>query len=435
LYKTLTNACSPLYTITSDTFILALSLSTVTLSLAIVAVGVTLYYYQQRYKPARHPISYRPSPVGYTYRTFPQPLSFLLQLASLLISSPLWPDLLQSRRACSCHVTTRSYAFLINFIQIGPLVTSLHTELQCVYLAPLIVPIYIDDITLASKSSTAIDKYVQLLSEHFKCRDLGPTRFLLGVAVERDRPTRMIKLHQHQFILELLEKFGMSDCKPVLTPLPPKLVLSHSMAPSTQEEQDLMSQIPYLSAVGSLQYLAMMTRPDIAHSVAYLARFNANPGLEHWKALKHLFRYVKGTIDHKLTYQGALANKELFLTYSDASHGDCVDTGRSTAGYVTIIAGGAVGWYSKLQTIVALSSTEAEYMAAVEAGKEIAWMRNILSEFGYGVQEPSTLKMDNQSAITVSKNPEHHGRIFSTQRVKWQNILHSTEVMDNSTAS
>ena len=275
----------------------------------------------------------------------------------------------------------------------------------------IIVPIYIDDITLASKSSTAIDKYVQLLSEHFKCRDLGPTRFLLGVAVERDRPTRALKLHQHQFILELLEKFGMSDCKPVQTPLPPKLVLSHSMSPSTQEEQDLMSEIPYLSAVGSLQYLAMMTRPDIAHSVAYLARFNANPGLVHWKALKHLFRYVKGTIDHKLTYQGDLASKELFLTYSDASHGDCVDTGRSTAGYVTMMAGGAVGWYSKLQTIVALSTTEAEYMAAVEAGKEIAWMRNILSEFGYGVQEPSTLKMDNQSAITVSKNPEHHGRM------------------------
>src|SRR5258705_5881446 len=144
----------------------------------------------------------------------------------------------------------------------------------------------------------------------------------------------------------------MSDCKPVQTPLPPKLVLSHSMAPTTQEDKDVMAQVPYLSAVGSLQYLAMMTRPDIAHSVAYLARFNANPGPEHWKALKHLCRYVKGTIDHKLTYQGDLANKELFLTYSDASHGDCIDTGRSTAGYVTMMAGGAVGWYSKLQTIV-----------------------------------------------------------------------------------
>ncbi len=272
----------------------------------------------------------------------------------------------------------------------------------------IIVPIYIDDITLASKSPAAIDKYVQLLSQHFKCRDLGPTRFLLGIAVERDRSTRTLKLHQSQFILDLLEKYGMSDCKPVLTPLPPKLALSHSMAPSTQEEEDFMSQVPYLSAVGSLQYLAMMTRP---HSVAYLARFNSHPGPEHWKALKHLFRYVKATFDHKLTYQGNLANTEPFITYSDASHGDCVDTGRSTAGYVTMIAGGAIGWYSKLQTIVALSTTEAEYMAAVEAGKEIAWMRNILSEFGYGGHLPSTLKMDNQSAITVSKNPEHHGRM------------------------
>ena len=275
----------------------------------------------------------------------------------------------------------------------------------------IIVPIYIDDITLASKSPAAIDKYVHLLSQHFKCRDLGPTRFLLGVAVERDRSTRTIKLHQGQFILDLLEKYGMSDCKPVLTPLPPKLALSHDMSPCTEEERKLMSEIPYLSAVGSLQYLATMTRPDIAHAVAYLARFNANPGLDHWKALKHLLRYLKGTVDHKLHYRGDLSGKELFITYSDASHGDCVDTGRSTAGYVTMMAGGAVGWYSKLQTIVALSTTEAEYMAAVEAGKEIAWMRNILSEFGYSIQEPSTLKLDNQSAITVSKNPEHHGRM------------------------
>jgi transposase InsO family protein len=192
----------------------------------------------------------------------------------------------------------------------------------------IIVPIYIDDITFASKSSAAIDKYVSLLSQHFKCRDLGHTRFLLGVAIERDRPTRTLKLHQRQFILDLLNKFGMSDCKPVLTPLPPKLVLSHTMSPSTQEDIDFMSQVPYLSAVGSLQYLAIMTHPDIAHSVAYLARFNANPGPEHWKALKHLFRYVKGTVDHKLTYHGNIASDELFLTYTDASHGDCVDTGR-----------------------------------------------------------------------------------------------------------
>ena len=93
-----------------------------------------------------------------------------------------------------------------------------------------------------------------------------------------------------------------------------------------------MAKVPYLSAVGSLQYLAMMTRPDIAHSVAYLARFNSNPGPKHWEALKHLLCYVKGTLEHKLTYSGDKAGDEPFVTYSDSSHGDCVDTGQSTAG-------------------------------------------------------------------------------------------------------
>lgn len=275
----------------------------------------------------------------------------------------------------------------------------------------IIIPVYIDDITFASKSSTAIDKYVHILSTHFKIRDLGPTRFLLGVGIDRDRSTHTLTLHQHQFILDLLEKYNMADCNPVSTPLPPGLTLSCSMAPTTQEEKDLMSQVPYLSAVGSLQYLAMMTRPDIAHAVSYLARFNHNPGPAHWKALKHLMRYVKGTLEHKLTYSGSLAGDEPFITYSDSSHGDCVDSGRSTAGYVTMVAGGAVGWASKLQTIVAVSTTEAEYIAAVEAGKEIMWMRNILSEFGFPVSQVSTLKMDNQGAIRVAKNPEHHGRM------------------------
>ena len=112
-----------------------------------------------------------------------------------------------------------------------------------------------------------------------------------------------------------------------------------------------------------------------------------------------------------MTYSGDKAGAEPFITYTDSAYGDCKDTGRSTSGYVTMMAGGAIGWHSKLQTSVALSTTEAEYVAAVEAGKEIAWMRNILDEFGYTATGGSTLKMDNQSAITVSKNPEHHGRM------------------------
>ena len=274
----------------------------------------------------------------------------------------------------------------------------------------IFVPIYIDDITLASKSTPAIDKTVKQLENHFKCRDIGPTVYLLGVGIGRDRAKRLITLHQRQFILDILERYKMSDCHPVLTPMSPGTSLSKQMGPENAEEVDLMRNVPYLSAVGSLQYLATMTRPDIAYTVSYLARFNCNPGPKHWAAVKHLFRYLKGTLEYKLQYSGQ-SGSAVFTTYSDAAHGDCLDSGRSTGGYVTIMAGGAIGWGSKLQSIVALSTTEAEFVSAVEAGKEITWMRNILGEFGYSVTQPSTLHIDNQSAISVSKNPEHHGRM------------------------
>jgi len=124
----------------------------------------------------------------------------------------------------------------------------------------IIVPIYIDDITPALKSPAEIDKYVQLLSQHFKCCDLGATCFLLGIAVETDWPTRTLKLHQCQFILDTLEKYGMSDCKPVQTPLPHKLPLSHSMAPHSQEDKDFMSKVLEVSNLVDCAMLLCFTR-------------------------------------------------------------------------------------------------------------------------------------------------------------------------------
>ena len=157
-------------------------------------------------------------------------------------------------------------------------------------------------------------------------------------------------------------------------------------------------------------YLAICTRPDISYAVSYLSRFSANPGVPHWKAVKRIFRYLKGTIDLQLVY-GPELGPEIFTAYSDSDYGGSVDTGKSTGGYAITVGHGAVSWSSKLQPLVTLSTTQAEYVAAVEAGKEILWFRNILFEFGYDVSAPSTLYLDNQSAIRVSKNPEHHGRM------------------------
>ena len=184
----------------------------------------------------------------------------------------------------------------------------------------IIIPIFIDDITFASSNSAAIDSAIKELASHFKLRDLGPTTFLLGVEIIRDRSKHQISLSQCQYIIDALECFGMSDCNPIRTPMDPGAHLSVSMSPQTPEEQKSMEKIPYLSTVGTLQYLATTTRPDISYTVGVLARFNSNPGLEHWKAVKHLFHYLKGSLDYKLTYSPTHSS-QLFITYTDADHG------------------------------------------------------------------------------------------------------------------
>ena len=135
-----------------------------------------------------------------------------------------------------------------------------------------------------------------------------------------------------------------------------------------------MHKIPYLATVGTLMYLATTTRPDIAYSVGVLARFNSNPGWAHWLVVKHLMHYIKGTLDYSLTYSPDPSSPEPFVTFSDADHGGCKDAGHSTGGYVIKMGTGAISWCSKLQGVVALSTTEAEYMTAVQAGKEIKWL-------------------------------------------------------------
>ena len=122
-------------------------------------------------------------------------------------------------------------------------------------------------------------------------------------------------------------------------------------------------------------------------------------------------RYLQGSKDHKLTYAPDPNSSELFTTFCDADYSGNEDDRRSTSGMVVKMGTGAISWASKLQTIVTLSTTEAEYIAAVHAGQEIMWLRNLFAEFGYKFDAPSSLFIDNQSALSVAKNPEHHGRM------------------------
>ena len=276
----------------------------------------------------------------------------------------------------------------------------------------IIVPVFVNDIILASKSKDKLDDFVIELGKHFKLRDLGDTTYLLGVEITRNRREKKLFISQQQYILNKLDDFGMSDCKPVGTPMIPSQKLTLDQCPKTEEDKAQMENIPYIKAVGSLMYLATMTRPDIAFTVGVLARFNSNPGPAHWKAVKHLFCYLKGTTDIRLEYSpDASIGPQIFVTYSDTNHGGNKDNGKSTTGYMVKSGSGVVTWHSKLQPVVTQSTTKAEFIAAGAAGAEILWVQNLLKELRYTPKAPSKLCVDNQSAISVAKNPKHHGQM------------------------
>ena len=153
-------------------------------------------------------------------------------------------------------------------------------------------------------------------------------------------------------------------------------------------------------------FVMTCTRPDIAQAVGAVSRYMANPGGEHWNIVKKILRYIRGTSDAELCYGGS---DFTVRGYVDSDFAGDLDKRKSTTGYVFTLAGGAVSWVSKLQTVVALSTTEAEYMAATQACKEAVWVKRLLEELGHK-QEKITLFCDSQSALHIAKNPAFHSR-------------------------
>ena len=182
--------------------------------------------------------------------------------------------------------------------------------------------------------------------------------------------------------------------------------MSSKQCPTSEKEKDEMKNVPYTSAVGSLMYDMVCTRPDIAHAVGDVSRYLSNPGEEHWLAVKWILRYLRGSLKVLLCFGSDTPILEGFTNSNMA--GD-VDSRKSISGFLITLAGGAVSWQSRLQKCVALSTTEAEYIAATEACKEVLWMKKFLHELGQK-QEKFTLFCDSQSAIHLSKNSAFHSR-------------------------
>jgi len=210
-------------------------------------------------------------------------------------------------------------------------------------------------------------------------KDLGPANKILGMQIHRDRSKKKIWLSQKNYLKKILRHFNMEDYKPISTPLPINFKLSSSMSPTNEAERMEMSRVLYASAVKSLMFALICTRPDIAQAVTTVSRYMENLGREHWNTIKRILRYIKGTSDAALCYGGS---ESTVRGYVDSDYAGDLEKRKYTTSYVFIIIGGAVSWVSKLQTVVALSTTESEYMSAIQACKEAIWMKKLMEELG-----------------------------------------------------
>ena len=237
--------------------------------------------------------------------------------------------------------------------------------------------LYVDDILLASNDIGLLHETKRFLSNKFEMKDLGEASFVLGIEIHRDRSRGILGLSQRNYIEKILKRFGMQDCKPGDTPVAKGDKLSLDQCPKNDFESKEMQEVPYASVVGSLMYAQVCTRPDIAYIVGVLGRYLSNPGMDHWKAVKWVMRYLQRTKHYMLTYRRS--SQIEIIGYSDSDYVGCQDSSRSTSGYVYLLAGGAISWKSAKQELIATSTMEAEFIACFEASNHALWLRNLVT--------------------------------------------------------
>ena len=273
---------------------------------------------------------------------------------------------------------------------------------------PIFLLLYVDDMLIVSPCLKSVKHVQKCLCENFDMKDLGDAKKILGMNIIRDRKNFSLVLNQSAYVDKILSKFSISDAKSVNVPLASHFVLSKDQSPKTETEISDMKKVPYSNAIGFVMYLMVSTRPDIAYAVSCLSRYMSNPGMPHWNALKWLLRYLKTTVDVGLTFSKCRDGTKL-VGYVDSNYANDRDNRKSTTSYVFTLCGSCISWKSQLQPIVALSTTESEYVAATKAFKEAIWLRALLSEIGF-LDKNVVVFSDSQSAIQLCKNPVFHDR-------------------------
>lgn len=266
-----------------------------------------------------------------------------------------------------------------------------------------IIAVYVDDLIMMSETTQEMVRVKGLLSDRFKMKDMGELHYCLGIAIEQCEHRQSLLIHQSLFIQKILAKYKMSEANTVATPadLSVRLVKNDGLSKPVDQGH-------YQAMVGSLLYAAIATRPDIAQAVGVVAKFSSNPDSSHLTAVKRIYRYLKGSVNLGLRYTKQVDGQ--LITYSDADWAGDHDNRHSTTGNLHMMAEAAIGWLSKKQRVVALSTSEAEYIALSTAAQETIWLRRLLKDLNAGQSTPTTIMEDNQGAIAIAQNPVSHNR-------------------------
>lgn len=268
---------------------------------------------------------------------------------------------------------------------------------------------YTDNIFGASNTDEEGEWRKSEIRKEWEIKGVGETEYFLGMQVQQDLSLGTIWLTQRPYWKHIITCFNLESIVPRKVPLPTSIVLDSYMSPKTESEKREMDGKPYCSIPGSVMWGQLATQPDLSFSVSLLARFQANPGIEHWKALMHVIGYIKNTLNYGLTY-----SHDLDLTptaFVDADYGRCRNTCHSTLGYVFMMAGGAITWSSKCQATVALSTIEAEYVAMSWCTQQMAWMHSWLDEIEIKYLQPGLIQGDSWGAIGLMKNTKDHRKV------------------------
>lgn len=265
----------------------------------------------------------------------------------------------------------------------------------------LIVAVYVDDLFVSGTCDKLINEFKVGMANKFDMSDLGKLSYYLGIEVCQNR--ERITLNQSRYATKILEEACLMKCNLIHTPM--ELGLKMSKAEDEKEVDATM----FRKNIGCLRYL-LHTRPDLSYCVGVLSRYMHSPRESHGVALKACLRYLRGSVTFGLVFERSTVKIPKLIGYSDSSHNVDPDDGRSTTGHIFYLGENPISWCSQKQETVALSSCEAEFMAGTEAARQAIWLQDLLSEVTGAPSVRVTIRLDNQSAIALTKNPVFHGR-------------------------